>query len=95
MLDRLAIGAHQLVIDGPSYRAKLAPRPPSTEAACLDHYTTTKLLETGITLAILPGLTAAIDTMSGTGEAQGAFLGCVRAHWRRGPRRTRRGGSTL
>jgi len=32
-LDRLANGAHQLVIDGPSYRAKLAPRPPSTEAA--------------------------------------------------------------
>jgi DNA replication protein DnaC len=27
-LDRLANGAHQLVIDGPSYRAKLAPRPP-------------------------------------------------------------------
>ena len=26
-LDRLANGAHQLVIDGPSYRAKLAPRP--------------------------------------------------------------------
>ena len=32
-LDRLANGAHQLVIDGPSYRAKLAPRPSSTEAA--------------------------------------------------------------
>lgn len=28
-LDRLANGAHQLVIDGPSYRAKLAPRPTS------------------------------------------------------------------
>lgn len=28
-LDRLANGAHQLVIEGPSYRAKLAPRPPS------------------------------------------------------------------
>jgi DNA replication protein DnaC len=28
-LDRLANGAHQLVIDGPSYRAKLAPRPPA------------------------------------------------------------------
>lgn len=27
-LDRLASGAHQLVIDGPSYRARLAPRPP-------------------------------------------------------------------
>jgi DNA replication protein DnaC len=27
-LDRLANGAHQLVVDGPSYRAKLAPRPP-------------------------------------------------------------------
>jgi len=27
-LDRLANGAHQLVIDGPSYRAKLAPRTP-------------------------------------------------------------------
>jgi len=27
-LDRLANGAHQLVIDGPSYRAKLAPRSP-------------------------------------------------------------------
>jgi DNA replication protein DnaC len=27
-LDRLANGAHQLVIDGPSYRAKLAPRQP-------------------------------------------------------------------
>jgi DNA replication protein DnaC len=27
-LDRLANGAHQLVIEGPSYRAKLAPRPP-------------------------------------------------------------------
>lgn len=26
-LDRLANGAHQLVIDGPSYRAKLAPHP--------------------------------------------------------------------
>ncbi|MGE3272397.1 MAG: ATP-binding protein, partial [Chloroflexota bacterium] len=26
-LDRLANGAHQLVIDGPSYRAKLSPRP--------------------------------------------------------------------
>lgn len=26
-LDRLANGAHQLVIEGPSYRAKLAPRP--------------------------------------------------------------------
>ena len=31
-LDRLANGAHQLVIDGPSYRAKLAPRPSSKEA---------------------------------------------------------------
>ena len=30
-LDRLANGAHQLVIEGPSYRAKLAPRAP-TEA---------------------------------------------------------------
>ena len=28
-LDRLANGAHQLVIDGPSYRARLAPRPPA------------------------------------------------------------------
>jgi DNA replication protein DnaC len=28
-LDRLANGAHQLVIEGPSYRARLAPRPPS------------------------------------------------------------------
>ena len=28
-LDRLANGAHQLVVEGPSYRAKLAPRPPS------------------------------------------------------------------
>lgn len=28
-LDRLANGAHQLVIEGPSYRAKLAPRPRS------------------------------------------------------------------
>ena len=27
-LDRLANGAHQLVIEGPSYRARLAPRPP-------------------------------------------------------------------
>ena len=27
-LDRLANGAHQLVIEGPSYRAKLARRPP-------------------------------------------------------------------
>ena len=27
-LDRLANGAHQLVIEGPSYRAKLAPRSP-------------------------------------------------------------------
>jgi len=27
VLDRLANGAHQLVVDGPSYRAKLAPRP--------------------------------------------------------------------
>jgi hypothetical protein len=27
-LDRLANGAHQLVVDGPSYHAKLAPRPP-------------------------------------------------------------------
>ena len=27
-LDRLANGAHQLVIEGPSYRAKLAPKPP-------------------------------------------------------------------
>lgn len=27
-LDRLANGAHQLVIDGPSYRAKLTPRSP-------------------------------------------------------------------
>jgi len=26
-LDRLANGAHQLVLDGPSYRAKLAPKP--------------------------------------------------------------------
>jgi hypothetical protein len=25
-LDRLANGAHQLVIEGPSYRAKLAPK---------------------------------------------------------------------
>jgi DNA replication protein DnaC len=32
-LDRLANGAHQLVIDGPSYRAKLAPRPSPKEAA--------------------------------------------------------------
>lgn len=31
-LDRLANGAHQLVIDGPSYRAKLAPRPPQEAA---------------------------------------------------------------
>jgi DNA replication protein DnaC len=31
-LDRLANGAHQLVIEGPSYRAKLAPRP-TPEAA--------------------------------------------------------------
>ena len=28
-LDRLANGAHQLVVDGPSYRAKLAPRSPT------------------------------------------------------------------
>jgi len=28
-LDRLANGAHQLVIEGPSYRARLAPRPPA------------------------------------------------------------------
>lgn len=28
-LDRLANGAPQLVIEGPSYRARLAPRPPS------------------------------------------------------------------
>jgi hypothetical protein len=27
-LDRLANGAHQVVIEGPSYRAKLAPRAP-------------------------------------------------------------------
>ncbi|MFQ5380902.1 MAG: ATP-binding protein [Dehalococcoidia bacterium] len=27
-LDRLANGAHQLVIEGPSYRARLAPKPP-------------------------------------------------------------------
>ena len=27
-LDRLANGAHQLVIEGPSYRARLAPRSP-------------------------------------------------------------------
>lgn len=27
-LDRLAHGAHQLVLDGPSYRAKLAPTLP-------------------------------------------------------------------
>ncbi len=27
-LGRPANGAHQLVIDGPTYRAKLAPRPP-------------------------------------------------------------------
>ena len=26
-LDRLANGAHQLVIEGPSYRARLAPKP--------------------------------------------------------------------
>ncbi len=31
-LDRLANGAHQLVIDGPSYRAKLAPRSPQEAA---------------------------------------------------------------
>jgi len=31
-LDRLANGAHQLVIDGSSYRAKLAPRPPMEAA---------------------------------------------------------------
>jgi hypothetical protein len=28
-LNRLANGAHQLVIEGPSYRARLAPRPPA------------------------------------------------------------------
>lgn len=32
-LDRLANGAHQLVIDGPSYRAKLAPKPRQTTGA--------------------------------------------------------------
>ena len=32
-LDRLANGAHQLVIEGPSYRARLAPRPPQMEVA--------------------------------------------------------------
>ena len=31
-LDRLANGAHQLVVDGPSYRARLAPRPPQEAA---------------------------------------------------------------
>lgn len=31
-LDRLANGAHQVVIEGPSYRAKLAPKPPTVVA---------------------------------------------------------------
>jgi IstB-like ATP binding protein len=31
-LDRLANGAHQLIIEGPSYRRKLAPRPSLQEA---------------------------------------------------------------
>lgn len=31
-LDRLANGAHQVVIEGPSYRAKLAPKPPEATA---------------------------------------------------------------
>lgn len=30
-LDRLAHGAHQLVIDGPSYRARLAPKAPEAD----------------------------------------------------------------